>query len=97
MNNKDLRSRLEKAKRQRLNITVRNIERELTLLTETVAQTQSNITMLKQQIKNLTRESNGDFARLTTVTYRSLSRMHKILIAIIPYIDMPPHNHEDLA
>jgi len=53
--------------------------------------------MLNQQIENLTRASNGDLARLTTVTYRSLSRMHNILIAIIPYIDMLPLNHEDLA
>ena len=97
MSTQGLRSKLEKAKRQRLNTTVRNIEREVTLLTKTVAQTQSNITMLRQQIENLTQVSNGDFARLATVTYRCLLKMHNILIPILPYIVMPPHNHEDLA
>ena len=97
INTQNLRSKLEKIKRQRLNTTVRNIEREIALLTKTVAKTKSNITVLKQQIENLTQACNEDLARLKTVTYRCMSRMHNILISILPYIVMPPHNHEDLA
>ena len=36
-------------------------------------------------------------ARLSTVTYRSLSRMHNIMISIFPYIVMPSNNHAELA
>ena len=38
VNAQNLRNKLEKTKKQRLNTTVRNIEREIALLTKTVAQ-----------------------------------------------------------
>ena len=95
VNTQNLRSKLEKTKRQRLNTTVKIIEHEIALLTKTVTRTQANIMVLKQQIENLMQARNGDLAQLTTVTYRCLSRMHNILIPILPYIVMLPRNHED--
>ena len=41
--------------------------------------------------------NTSEMAQLATVTYRSLSRMHNIIIFIIPFIVMPPNNHAELA
>jgi len=76
---------------------IKNIEREIALLSKTVTQTQANITILKQQVDNMVQMCSRDLAQLTTVTYRCLSQMHNIIISTLPYIVMPPRNHEDLA
>jgi len=44
INTQNLRSKLEKTKRQRLNSMIKNIECEIALLSKTVTQTQANIT-----------------------------------------------------
>jgi len=97
LNTQNLRNKLEKNKRQKLSATVKNIEREVALLTKTITQTKNNIATLTQQVENLTCQYNRDMAQLATVNYRCLSRMHNIIIATLPYINMPPQNHEDLA
>ena len=97
VNTQHLRSKLEKCKRQRLSSTIRNIEREIAALSNTINQTQTNITKLNQQIESLVLMRNGDLAQLTTITYRCLSRMHNIIITILPYMIMPTRSHEDLA
>ena len=97
LNTQDLRNKLEKHKRQKLNAMVKNIEREVSLLTKIISQTKNEITSLSQQVENLTCQYNRDMAQLATVNYRCLSRMHNIIIATLPYINMPPMTHEDLA
>ena len=72
INTQHLRSKLEKTKRQRLNSMIKNIEREIALLSKTVTQTQANITILKQQVESLIQMRSGDLAQLTTITYRCL-------------------------
>jgi len=97
LNTQQLRNKLEKCKRQRLSTTIQNIEREIATLSSTVNQTQANIVNLNKQIESLITARNGDLAQLTTVTYRCFSRMHNVLITLIPYIIMPTRTHEDLA
>jgi len=97
LNTQQLLNKLEKCKRQRLSTTIRNIEREIATISSTINQTQANIVKLNQQIESLLIARNGDLVQLTTVTYRCFSRMHNVLITIIPYIIMPTRTREDLA
>ena len=63
INTQNLRSKLEKTKRQRLTSMIKNIEREIALLSKTVTQTQASITILKQQVESLIQMSSGDLAQ----------------------------------
>ena len=97
VNTQHLRRKLEKSKRQRLSLTIKNIEREIAALSNIITQTQTNITKLNLKIESLLLMRNGDLAQLTTITYRCLSRMHNIIIATLPHIAMPTRSHEDLV
>ena len=91
LNTQNLRNKLEKNKK-RINATVKNIEREVALLTKTITQNKNNITTLTQQVENLTCQYNRDMAQLATVNYRCLSRMHNIVKAAAPKIKQNDKN-----
>ena len=38
-----------------------------------------------------------DVVKLTTITFRSLSRLHQILISLVPYVHMPAKSHPELS
>ena len=58
-----------------------------------VDQLRQEVALLTQEMGSLTEAYNGEIARLSTVTYRCFSRLHQILITIVPYLSMPPSNH----
>ena len=38
-----------------------------------------------------------EFPKLTTITFRSLLRLHQIMISLVPYIYMPAESHTELC
>ena len=97
LNSQELCIRIKQAKRERLRVTLKSLKSEVALINKVIAQTQHDLSLLRERIEIVNNANISEMARLATVTYRSLSRMHSIIISIILYIVIHPYNHAELA
>ena len=97
MNTHRLRLELEKMKRRKLRASVNNIKHEIHPNTDEVNRIQYDLSILQERVGVLDMIFNNEMARISSLTYRSLSRIHHLIITILPYLTMPPDNHFETA
>jgi len=83
-----LRVAIKRAKRQKLVTMIRKIKRDIISPKQLSSQIQCDNTNLHRRITDLHQEYSHKLAQVTTVTYRSLSLVHKLMITFTPYIPM---------
>ena len=88
-NTQGLRIEIEKVKRQRLQATVRQLRRDMSLPCPDIPMLKSEIAQLRDYQNSINFQLDGDNARTNTLSFRSLSRICQILIALIPSSTMP--------
>jgi len=89
INTQGLRLEVEKVKRQRLQATVRQMKRDLSLPCPNIAMLKNEIAQLHDYQNSVNYQLDGDNAKTNTLSFRSLSRICQILLALIPSNTMP--------
>ena len=93
LNTQNIWVEIERAKRQKMKILMRQIRNETIHSNPMVNQLRQKIATLIQKIASVSGTYNSELARLSTITYRRFSRLHQILITIIPHLSMSPSDH----
>ena len=92
LHTQSLRVEVERVKRQKSRASVRQVKRDRVETNILLSQTLRENCMLREQLATIKRDSDHDIAHFS---YRGYSRLHQILITIIPYISMPMAEHSD--
>ena len=92
-----LRVAIEIAKRQRLGTMMRKIKRDIISPKQLSSQIQYDNNNLHMRLTDLQQEYNHKLAQVTTITYRSLSRIHQLMIIFTLYIPMTTEAHVDVS
>ena len=97
MNTHRVRLELEKTKRRKLRASMNNLKHEIHPNTEEVNRIRYDLSTLQERVGALDTIFNNELARISSLTYRSLLRIHHLMITIIPYLTMPPDNYFETA
>ena len=76
---------------------MRQIQNEMVTSNPIINQLRQDIAILTQRVGSVTDAYNSEIARLSTTTCRCFSRLHQILIAIIPHLSMSPSNYVETS
>ena len=91
-NTQGLQLELERAKRQRLQASVRQVKRDLSTLTPEIAEMKSELKQMKESQNTINYQLDGENARTNTLAFRSLARICELLttlVAIAPLSSEP--------
>ena len=97
MNTHRLRLELEKMKRRKLRASMNNIKHEIHPNTDKVNRIRHDLSTLQERVGALDTIFNNEMARISSLIYRSLWRIHHLMIKILPYLMMPPDNYFETA
>ena len=97
LNTHDLRIELERMKRRKLRTSINNIKKEIFPNSNAVAQIQYDLMNLQERVGAIEMMHNHEMARISSLTYRSLARIHHLFVTIFPHLTMPPDNHYETA
>jgi len=84
INTQGLRLEVEKSKRQRLQATVRQLRRDLSLPCPDIQILRNELTQLREYQNSINYQLDNENARTNTLSFRSLSRIGQILTTFIP-------------
>jgi len=84
VNTLGLRLEIEKAKRQHLQTTMRQIRRDKTFLNSDIQMLRSELLQLRDQQTAVNYQLDNQNARTNALSFRSMSRIDQILAALIP-------------
>ena len=59
--------------------------------------TRNDLDALSGVVRNMQYNHNDDLARVHTIEYRGLIRIHQLLISFTPYIPMTAETHSGIA
>jgi len=93
LNTQDLRIELERMKRRKLRTSINNIKREILPNNNAVAQLQNDLMIMRERMDALEIRHSHEMVRISSLTYRSLARVHHLFVTILPHLIMPPDNH----
>ena len=97
MNTQSLRIDIEKAKRQKLNTKLKKDKHGHAPPAPLLTKLQNDINILSEQLGVIRNIYESEIARIGLTTYRYFSRLHQILIAVVPRIAMPKPEHQDTS
>ena len=97
MNTHRVRLELEKMKRRKLRASMNNLKHEIHPNTEEVNQLRCDLSTLQERVGALDAIFNNELARISSLTYRSLLRIHHLMITNIHYLTMPPDDYFETA
>jgi len=90
-----LRVAVERAKRQRLQTTVRQVRQNLSTICPDVAKIRNDMEVMQDHQNTINFQLDGETARTSTLAFRSLSRIYQLLAVIVPCMILPSKdNHE---
>ena len=88
-NTQGLHIEVEKAKRRRLQATVRQLRQDLSLPCPDIPMLKNEIVQLRDYQNAINYQLDSENARSNTLSFRSLSRICQILIALVPSSTLP--------
>jgi len=90
-----LRLEIERAKRQRMQASLRQIRRDLTIMNPEIATIKNELKHFKDSQNTINYNLDGENARTNTLAFRSLARMSELLTTVIPGTSLTPaSSHE---
>ena len=97
LNTQHLQVEIEKVKRQKMRVMMRQLRNKRTPADPIVDQLRQEVVLLARKVESITETYNSELARVSTVTYLGFSRLHQILITTVPYLSMPPSTHVEAS
>jgi len=97
VNTQGLKSEVERLKRQRLGINLKQVKQLTIPMRKTIAHLQQENNKLRMQIHASSETHHSERARSNMWIHSGMSRIHQILIGIIPRIPMTPSEHTEAA
>ena len=88
-NTQGLRIEVEKAKRQRLQTSVRQLKNNATLPCPELIALRNDLQQTRDQQNAINYQLDNENARTNTLAFRSFSRIYQILAALIPCATLP--------
>jgi len=95
-NTQGLRLEIERAKRQRLQASVRQVRRDLAIPCPELAEIRTELNQFKEFQNVVNYQLDGENARTNTLAFRSLSRICEILAALIPTASLSPESSPEV-
>jgi len=95
-NTQGLRIAVERAKRQRLQATIRQVKQDLSLPCPDLMMIKSELDHLREHQNAINYQLDGETARTNTLSFRSLSRICQILVALIPCLTLPSESSSEV-
>ena len=92
-----LRVAIKCAKRQILGTMIRKIKSNVISPKKLYSQTQYDNDHFHRRLTGLQQEYSHKLVQITTVTYRSLARVHQLMIIFTPYIRMTMEAHANVS
>ena len=97
VNTQGLKVEIGKLKRQRLRTTLKRVKQESIRTQRILLQLKNDNDSLKKQLSNSSNIHASEQARLRIMTHCCFSRLHQILISVIPYIQMSAGEHHAVS
>ena len=88
-NTQSLRIDIEKAKRQKLSATVRRVKQDLLSPRPETVTLRQNVDTMRNEQNSINYYLEAEIAGNSSMTFRSLSRIHQILALMIPQMTFP--------
>ena len=95
-NTQALRIAVERAKRQKLRPTVRQVRQDMLIPCPNIASLRYDIETMRGIQNTVNYQLEGEITSLNTMTFRCLSRMHHIIALLLPYVIMPSDSNCEL-
>jgi len=95
-NTQALRIAVERAKRQKLRATIRQVKQDMLLPCPDIASLRYDIETMRGSQNIINYQLEGEITSLNTMTFRCLSRMHQIIALLLPHVIMPSDNNCEL-
>ena len=97
INTQGLKVEIERLRRRRLGTTLKQVRHETIPIRNMLTQLQHENSILKEQICTSSNTHASENTRLGMITYCCLSRLHQILISVIPHVPMSPNEHSEVS
>ena len=91
-----LRIKIERAKRQKLKMSIRALKQQLSLPCPNIATTRQEIENMQLNQSIVTDHLDREIAGINALAFRGYSRMHHLFATILPHISMPPDDHYEI-
>jgi len=88
-NTQGLRIAVERAKRQKLHATIRQVRQDMSLSCPDIVTIRHDLETMREHQNAVNYQLDGETTRINTLTFRCLSRMHQIMALLIPCVTMP--------
>ena len=96
-NTQGLRISVERAKRQRLQATIRQVRQDLSTPCPDIAIIRNEMEHMREYQNAINYQLDGETARTSTLMFRSLSRICKILTVLVPCVILPPEDSPEVG
>jgi len=96
INTQGLRLEIERTKRQRLQSSVRQMKRELTVPCPSLVGLRNELIQFKDQQTAINYQLDGENVKTNTLAFRSISRICQLLAAIIPGAIVSPESSPEM-
>ena len=92
-----LRVMIERTKRQKLETTIRKLKRDFISPRQLSHQLQNDVNNLHSRMSDMQHRYDHKIAQINTTAYRSLARVHQLLITFTPYVPMTVETHVEVS
>ena len=96
-NTQALRIKVERAKRQRLSATVRQVKQNMLLSCPDIASLKDDVEVMQGNQNAINYQLEGEITNMNVMTFRCLSRMHQIITFLLSHVMLPPDNNFELT
>jgi len=91
-NTQGLRIAVERAKRQKLQATMRQVRQDLSIPHPDIVMLRNNMEAMQGHQNAINYQLDGETARTSTLTFRCVSRIYEILVALVSCVTLPSEN-----
>ena len=95
-NTQGLRMEIERAKRQRLQASIRQVKRDLATVSPEIVEIRNELKHFKESQNAINYQLNGENARTNTLAFRSLARVCEILTALVSDAPLSPESSPEV-
>ena len=95
-NTQSLRAEVERVKRRRLQTSLKQVRNKLFHPCPDVAILKQEMNERQQCQNAINFQFDGELARMSSLMFRCLARIHEMIAYLLPHVMLPPANHHEL-
>ena len=97
INTQSLRIEVERAKRQKMRASLKQLKQEISTPCPDIAPLRQEISVIHENHNATSYHLEGEITRLSTMSFRCFSKMHQILVLLLPHISIPSNECTDVV